>query len=81
MKNCVPRCPCLQYSDDSAIYRHCKATDINSYASISTSELSSMLTWSSSNKLEFHAFKTKALLFTTSQMEKLHGLKHDVVKL
>ena len=54
---------------------------INSYASISTSKLSSMLTWSSSNKLEFNVFKTKALLFTTSQMEKLHGLEQDVVKL
>ena len=54
---------------------------INSYASISTSKLSSMLTWSSSNKLEFNAFKTKALLFTTNQMVKLHGLEQDVVKL
>ena len=40
-----------------------------------------MLTWSSSNKLAFNAAKTKAMLFTTSQMEKMHGLKQDVVKL
>ena len=51
-KNCVPRCTCLQYADDSTTYRHCKAKDIKkSCENILTSELSNMLTWSSSNNL------------------------------
>ena len=40
-----------------------------------------MLNWSSSNNLAFNAAKTKAISFTTSQMEKLHGFEQDVVKL
>ena len=40
-----------------------------------------MLTWSSSNNLAFNATKTKAMLFTTNQMEKLHGFEQDVVEL
>ena len=40
-----------------------------------------MLTWSSCNNLVFNAVKTKAMLFTASQMEKLHGFEQDVVEL
>ena len=80
MKNCVPSCTCLQYADDSTIYRHCKAKDIKSCVDILTSELSNVLTWSSSNNLAFNATKTKAMLFTTSQIEKLHGFEQEVVE-
>ena len=38
------------------------------------------LKWSSNNNLAFNAIKTKAILFTISQMEKLHGLEQDVIK-
>ena len=79
--HCVPRCTCLQYADDSIIYRHCKAKYIKSCANILTSELSNMLTWSSSHNLAFNAPKTKATLFTTSQMEQLHGFEQEVVGL
>ena len=75
MKNCVPSRTCIQYADDSTIYQNCKAKDIRSCANILTSELSNMLTWSSSNNLAFNAAKTKAVLFTTSQIEKLHGFE------
>ena len=81
MKNCVPSCTCLQHADDSTIHRHCKAKDIKSCANFLTSELPSMLTWSSSNNLVFNAAKTKATLFTTRQMEKLHGFEQDEVEL
>ena len=50
-------------------------------ADILTRKLSNMLTWSSNNNLAFNAIKRKAILFTISQMEKLHGLEQDVVKL
>ena len=40
-----------------------------------------MLTWSSSNNLAFNAAKMKAVLFTNSQRDKLHGYEQDVVKL
>ena len=40
-----------------------------------------MLTWSTSNNLAFNTAKTKAMLFTTSQMEKFHGFEQDVVEL
>ena len=66
---------------DSTIYRPCKAKDIKSCANTLTSELSNMLTWSTSNNLPFNAAKTKSMLFTTSQMEKLHGFEQDVVEL
>ena len=40
-----------------------------------------MLTWSSSHNLAFNAPKTKITLFTTSQMEQLHGFEQEVVGL
>ena len=40
-----------------------------------------MLTWPSNNNLALNATKTKTILFTNSQMEKLYGLAQDVVKL
>ena len=55
--------------------------DIKPCANVSTSELSNMLTWSTSNNLAFNTAKTKAMLFTTSQMEKFHGFEQDVVEL
>ena len=84
MKNCVPSCTCLQYADDSIIYQHRKAKDIRdirSCTNILTSELSNLLTWSSSNNLAFNAGKMRAMLFTTSQMEKLYGFEQDVFTL
>ena len=61
MKNCVPSYACLQYADDSTIYRHCQAKDIRFCANILTSGLSNMLTWSSNNNLAFTETKTKAM--------------------
>ena len=55
--------------------------DIKPCANVSTSELSNMLTWSTSNNLAFNAAKTKAMLFTTSQMETFHGFELDVAEL
>ena len=81
MKNYVPSCTCLQYPDDSTIYRHCNAKNIKSCANIFTSELSNMLNCSSSNNLAFNAAKMKAMLFTTSQMEKFHVFEQNVVEL
>ena len=81
MKNCAPSRVCLQYADDSTIYRDCKAKDIKFCADTLTSEPSNMLTWFSNNNLAFNATKKKVMLFTISQMEKLHGFEQDVVKL
>lgn len=66
---------------DLTLYRHGKVKDIKSCANILTSELSSMLSWSSSNNLAFNAAKKKSVLFTTSQMEKLHGFEQNIVEL
>ena len=52
---------------------------VNKHEDILNSNLPNMLTWSSSNNLAFN--KTKAILFTTSQMEKLHGFEQDVVEI
>ena len=75
MKNCVPSCTWLQHPHDSTIYRNCQVKDIKSCTDILTSELLNKLIWSSSNNLAFHATKTKAILFTTRQMEKWHGFE------
>ena len=40
-----------------------------------------MVTWSANNNLALNAVKTKAVLFTTSQMEKLLGSEQDLVEL
>ena len=80
MKNCVPSCTCLQYADDSTIYRHCKAKDLKSCVDTLTSELSNMLTWSSSNNLAFNATKTKTMLFTISQIENVPGFEQEPVE-
>ena len=80
MKNRVPSCTCLQYTHDLTISNY-RAKHVKSCPDILTSELSNMLTWSSNSNLAFNATRTKRMLFTTTQMEMLHGFEQDEVEL
>ena len=68
-----------QYTDDTTIYKHCEPTEIENGKLEMQSALDRLSSWSLQYHLALNAKKTKAMLFSTSQMSRLHGL--DAVSL
>ena len=66
-----------QYADDTTIYAHCKPADIKSCEEKIQSNLDKLSTWSSSNNLVLNPNKTKVMLFSTSQLSRVHQLDED----
>ena len=69
-------CACLQYADDTNLYRHCKVKDITNCAETIMQDLSNISKWSDKNNLIFNQAKTKSMLFSTRQMSKKHHLEN-----
>ena len=59
---------CLQFSDDTTLYRHCKAKDITENAKLLEANINSLESWSKKSNLVFNTDKTKTILFPTRQM-------------
>jgi len=65
---------CLQYADDTSLYRHCKVTDLQDCVARVEADLKSVSSWSQNNNLIFNQTKTKTILFSSSQMKSWHNL-------
>ena len=63
---------CLQYADDTSIYKHCRPNKINECAVQLSSDLSSLAKWSENNNLVFNETKTKTIMFATPMFSKHH---------
>ena len=74
-----PKVNSHQYADDTTIYKHCKPTEIENGKLEIQSALDRLSSWSSQYHLALNPKKTKAMLFSTSQMSRVHGL--DAVSL
>ena len=64
-----------QYADDTSLYSHCKPADINSCENNIQSNLDDLSTWSTSNSLVLNPKKTKVMLFSTTQLSRVHHLE------
>ena len=68
-----------QYADDTFLYSHCKPADINSSINNIQSNLDDLSTWSTFNNLVLNPKKTKVMLFSTTQLSRVHHLEEHSI--
>ena len=77
MTNNFSESQCIQYVDDSTIYRSCKANEVTKCTSVLENELKLLEQWSKNTNLVFNCKKTKSMLF--SQPHELYA--NDIFKI
>ena len=65
---------CIQYADDTSIYRHFKHGEIQRNVKLMNTELDNIAKWSKATNLVFNGDKTKSVLFATRQMNRARQL-------
>ena len=65
---------CIQYVDDSTIYRNCKIKNINKCSNEIESDLNEVEVWSKDTNLVFNSNKTKVMVISSRQTAKYHQL-------
>ena len=65
---------CLQFADDTTLYKRCKVKDIPDCANIIQNEEEHLKAWSDVKSLVFNRTKTKTMIFSTRQMNRHHHL-------
>ena len=81
MTNILSENQCIQYAEDSAVYRSCKANEITKSSSELGNELKLLEQWSKNTNLVFNCKKTKSMLFSTRKMSQHHQLYNNDIKL
>ena len=74
MKDILNGSECIQYADDSTIYRSCKIKNINKCSSEIESDLNAVEVWSKDTNLVFNPIKTKVMVISSRQMAQYHQL-------
>ena len=77
MSQMTPESECLQYEDDTTLYRACKASERHACISHIEKDIHAISRWSSDTNLIFNSAKTKAMVISTPQMSKHHQLKEE----
>ena len=81
MTNNLSESQCIQYADDSTIYKSCKANEVTKCSSELENELKLLEQWSKNTNLVFNCKKTKSMLFSTRKMSQHHQLyNNDILK-
>ena len=65
---------CFQYADDTTIYDHAKASDLNSCRNTIYQSINKLSAWSKESTLSFNNDKTKVMILSTPQMSRVHRL-------
>ena len=82
MTNNLSESQCIQYADDSTIYKSCKAKEVTKCSSELENELKLLEQWSKNTNLVFNCKKTKSMLFSTRKMSQHHQLyNNDILKI
>ena len=82
MTNILSESQCIQYADDSTIYRSCKAKEVTKYSIVLENQLKLLEQWSKNTNLVFNCKKTKSMLFSTRKMSQHHQLyNNDILKI
>ena len=77
MANNLSESQCIQYADDSTIYRSCEAKEVTKCFSELENELKLLEQWSKNTNLVFNCKMTKSMLF--SQAHELYD--NDILKI
>ena len=82
MKNILSKSQCIQYAEDSTIYRSCKAKEVTKCSSGLENELEFLEQWSKNTNLVFNCEKTKSMSFSTRKISQRHQLyNNDILKI
>ena len=65
---------CFQYADNTTIYDHAKASDLNSCRNTIYQSINKLRAWSKESTLAFNNDKTKVMILSTLQMSRVHRL-------
>ena len=74
MKNILNGGECIQYADDSTIYRSCTIKNINKCSNEIESDLKTVELWSKDTNLVFNPNKAKVMVILSRQMAQYHQL-------
>ena len=74
MKSILNGSKCIQYADDSTIYRSCKIKNIDKCSNEIESDLNAVEVWSKDTNLISNPSKTKVMVISSRQMAQYHQL-------
>ena len=78
----TPENECLQYADDTTLYRACKTSQRHVCINSIEKDIHSISRWSSETNVIFNSAKTKVMVISTPQMSKHHHqLKEEKINL
>ena len=77
MKNILSESQCIQYVEDSIIYRSCKAEEVTKCSSKLENELKILEQWSKNTNLIFNSKKKKSMLFSIRKISQHHQLYNN----
>ena len=81
VRNILSESQCIQYTDDSTIYRSSEAKEATKCSSELENELKLLEQWLKNTNLIFYCKKTKSMLFSTRKMSQHHQLyNNDILK-
>jgi len=69
---------CIQYADDTSLYRHTKPRHLADCADKINDDIQNLQQWSKSQNLLFNTKKTKSMLFSTQQMAMRHQFDFEI---
>ena len=73
----TPESKCLQYAEDTTLYRACKAIQRHACINSIEKDIHSISRWSSDTNVIFNSAKTKVMVISIPQMSKHHQLKEE----
>ena len=76
--NAQTNAECVQYADDSSLYRHAKPKELTQCSKQMNDDLKAIQNWSHHSNLVFNAAKTKSMLFSTKQLARRHDLNFEI---
>ena len=77
MSSITPNSNCIQYADDSTLYRSCKINKKLKSIKELEKDLNSIAKWSVETNLVFNIGKTKFMLIASNQLSARHKLKDE----
>ena len=81
MSQITPECKCLQYGDDTTLYRTCETNQRQAYMDNIEEDIQSSSRWSIDTNPISNSAKTKVMVISTPQMSKYHQRKEKIINL
>ena len=81
MSSITPNCNCIQYADDSSLYRSCKINKKDTCIKELEKDLTSIAKWSIESNVVLNTGKTKFMLISSNQLSARHKLKDEQLQI